>query len=72
MILHHIIQTIFVVAGVTAILASILDWDWFFTARNAEFVVKRLGRAKSRALYGATGILFIVAAVYFYYQIKDI
>ena len=72
MILHHIIQTIFVIAGVTALLAAILNWDWFFMARNAEFVVKRLGRTKSRILYGIAGLLFITAAVYFYYRIKSI
>ena len=72
MILHHIIQTIFVIAGVTALLAAILNCDWFFTARNAEFVVKRLGRTKSRILYGIAGLLFITAAVYFYYRIKSI
>ena len=42
MILHNIIQTIFVVAGLTAVAAALLDWDWFFTARNAEFIVKNL------------------------------
>lgn len=72
MILHHIIQTIFVIAGVTALLAAILNWDWFFTARNAEFVVKRLGRTKSRILYGAIGVLFIVATVFFYYKVEAI
>lgn len=72
MILHNIIQTIFVVAGLTAIAAALLDWDWFFTARNAEFIVKNLGRGRSRILYGAIGVLFIVAAVFFYYKVEAI
>lgn len=72
MILHHIIQTIFVIAGITAIAAALFNWEWFFTARNAEFIVKRLGRTKSRLLYGIIGLLFIVAAVYFYYEIKEL
>lgn len=70
MILHNVIQTIFVVAGVIAILASVLNWEWFFTARNAEIVVKRLGRTKSRWLYGTAGVIFIAVAVYFYYEIQ--
>lgn len=72
MILHNIIQTIFVVAGLTAVAAALLDWDWFFTARNAEFIVKNLGRGHSRILYGAIGVLFIVAAVFFYYKVEAI
>ncbi len=72
MILHNIIQTIFVVAGLIAVAAALLDWDWFFTARNAEFIVKNLGRERSRILYGAIGVLFIVAAVFFYYKVEAI
>lgn len=72
MILHNIIQTIFVIAGITAIAAAMFNWEWFFTARNAEFVAKRLGRTNSRILYGIAGMLFITAAVYFYYRIKNI
>lgn len=72
MILHHIIQTIFVIAGITAIAASLFNWEWFFTARNAEFIVKRIGRTKSRVLYGIIGLLSIVAAIYFYYEIKEL
>lgn len=72
MILHNIIQTIFVVAGVIAMLAALFNWEWFFTARNAEFIVKRLGRTRSRIVYGVAGLLFIIAAVYFYYQIEKL
>ncbi len=72
MILHNVIQIIFLLAGVIALLSAIFNWDWFFTAHNAEFVVKRFGRSKSRIVYGVAGIVFIVAAVYFYYQIKDL
>lgn len=71
MFLHHIIQAIFVLTGMTALLASLLDWDWFFTARNAQFAVKRFGRTKSRIIYGTAGLLIIVSAVFFYYKIKD-
>ena len=29
---QYIVQGIFAVAGITALLAAILDWNWFFTA----------------------------------------
>jgi hypothetical protein len=70
MILHHIIQTIFVIAGATALAAAILDWEWFFASANAEFIVKRLGRKRSRLIYGSIGVLFIAAAAFFYYKVE--
>ncbi len=72
MILHNIIQSIFVAAGLTALLASLFNWEWFFATQNAGFIVKSLGRKGSRILYGAVGALLIVAAIYFYYRIKDL
>ncbi len=72
MIPHHIIQTIFVIAGVITTLAALFDWDWFFTAKNAEFIVKPLGRKRSRIIYGAIGLLFIATAVFFYYKVEGI
>ncbi len=72
MILHNIVQLIFLLAGIVSLLASLLDWDWFFTADNASFLVKRLGRNGARWAYGAIGTAFITAAVYFYYQIKGL
>ena len=70
MILHHIIQTIFVISGATALAAAILDWEWFFASANAEFIVKRLGRKRSRLIYGSIGVLFIAAAAFFYYKVE--
>ena len=72
MILHHILQPIFLISGIIALSASITDKDWFFKSENTSFVVKHLGRKKSRWLYGALGVIFIVAAVAFYYKIKEI
>ncbi len=60
----------FVLTGTTALLASLFNWDWFFTARNAQFVVKRVGRTKSRLLYGAAGLVVVAAGVYFYFRIR--
>ncbi len=72
MFFHHLIQTIFLIAGVISLLAALLNWGWFFNTRNAEPVVRTLGRKKSRWLYGAIGILLIVAAIGFYYRIMNL
>ena len=72
MILHKFVQVIFLLTGLVALLASLFDWDWFFTADNASFLVKRLGRKGARWTYGLIGALFIAAAIYFYYQIENL
>lgn len=41
---QYLIQGIFATAGIVSLLAALLDWDWFFTARNTQFVVQ-IGRA---------------------------
>ena len=69
MIMHHIIQAIFLLIGAITLLASLFDKDWLFTAENARFVVNRLGRNGARWTYGAIGVIFIVAAIYFHTQI---
>ena len=70
MILHNFVQIIFLLTGCIALLASLFNWEWFFTADNASFLVKRLGRNGARWVYGAMGTTFIVAAIYFYCQIE--
>ena len=72
MVLHSIIQTIFVAAGVTALLAAAFNWEWFFASKNAEPVVKQIGRNRSRLLYGAVGAVLIATAVFFYYKVREI
>ena len=70
MFFHHLIQTIFLLAGVTSLLAAVLNWEWFFNTKNAEPIVRSLGREKTRWLYGAIGIMLIAAAIGFYYQLR--
>ena len=72
MVLHSIIQTIFVAAGITALLAAAFNWEWFFASKNAEPVVKRIGRKRSRLLYGAVGAVLVATAVFFYYKVREI
>jgi hypothetical protein len=51
-------------------MASLFDWEWFFTTENTRFLVNRLGRTGARWVYGIIGTLFIAAALYFYYRIN--
>ena len=72
MIMHHIVQAIFLLTGITALWASLFNKDWLFTADNARWVVKTLGRNGARWAYGTIGIIFIAAAAFFYHQINSI
>ena len=72
MILHNIVQAIFLLTGMLTFFSSILDWEWFFTADNCRFVVKRLGRNGARWFYGVVGVLLIAAAVFFYFQVERV
>lgn len=72
MIMHHIIQAIFLLTGITALWASLFNKDWLFNAENARFVVNKLGRNGARWIYGTIGVTFITAAIYFHYQISGI
>ena len=33
---------IFAITGIIALLAALFNWGWFFTAQNAQYVVKIL------------------------------
>lgn len=67
---HYIIQAIFVIVGLLALLASIFNWDWFFTARNAQFIVANAGRKRARLFYAALGCLMIATGVFFFLSIQ--
>ena len=72
MILHNIIQVIFLITGIIALLASLLNWEWFFTTENTRHLVNRFKRKGARWIYGTIGVLFIAAAIYFFFQIKNV
>ena len=40
---QYIVQGIFALAGIVSLLASLLNWDWFFTTRNAQTIVRNVG-----------------------------
>ena len=63
---QYIIQGIFAFAGIVSLLASLFNWDWFFTARNAQFVVRNVGRRQARWFYGVLGVILIGMAAFFF------
>ena len=56
---QYIVQGIFALAGIVSLLASLLNWDWFFTTRNAQTIVRNVGRNRARLFYGILGIIII-------------
>ena len=52
---QYIVQGIFALAGIVSLLASLLNWDWFFTTRNAQTIVRNVGRNRARLFYGILG-----------------
>lgn len=68
MISHYIIQGIFAVTGLIAVMAALFNWDWFFTAQNTQFIVRNVGRKQARLFYGVLGVILIATAVFFFHE----
>ena len=68
--MHYLIQGIFAIVGLLAILASIFNWDWFFQSQNTQFIVKNVGRKQARLLNSLLGALMIATAVYFFMEVQ--
>ena len=64
----YIVQGIFALAGTVSLLASLLNWDWFFTTRNAQTIVRNVGRNRARLFYGILGIIIIGMAIFFFVE----
>lgn len=71
MIAHYIIQSVFVLVGILSLMASVFNWEWFFTAQNSQFIVRTLGRNKSRIFYAILGLSMIAAGVYFFLSVRE-
>ena len=63
---HYIVLGLFAGVGLLSMAAALLNWDWFFTAHNAQFVVKNVGRRQARWFYGVLGLILTGMAVFFY------
>ncbi|MBO5864993.1 MAG: immunity 17 family protein [Bacteroidaceae bacterium] len=70
--LHNVVQAIFLLTGITSLLASLLDWEWFFTTDNSRFAVKKFGRKGARWIYGTVGVLLIVTAIGAHIYIRNL
>lgn len=70
--MHYLIQVIFVSVGLLSVLAALFNWEWFFTAHNAQFIVSHAGRRRARLFYAALGLLMIATGVYFFLTIQGV
>lgn len=70
MVTHYIIQGIFILVGLLALLAALFNWDWFFTAHNTQFIVANAGRSRARLFYAAIGLLMIATGVFSFLSIQ--
>ena len=70
MVTHYIIQGIFVLVGLLALLAALFNWDWFFTAHNTQFIVANARRNRARLLFAALFLLMIATGVFFFLSIQ--
>ena len=50
--------------GLFAILASILNWNFFFEHRKAQFFVKTFGRKGARIFYTILGVCLLSLSYY--------
>ena len=71
MIAHYIIQSDFVLVGILSLMASVFNWEWFFTAQNSQFIVRTLGGNKSRIFYAILGLSMIAAGIYFFLSVHE-
>jgi hypothetical protein len=52
-----------IAGGLFGICGAICNWDWFFRARKARFMVDAIGRTGARVFYGILGSAIVVAGV---------
>lgn len=65
---QYLVQGIFALAGITSLLAALLNWNWFFSARNTQLIVRNVGRTRARLFYGVLGVILIGMAVFFFVE----
>lgn len=68
--MHYLLQGIFVLVGLLAILAALFNWNWFFTAHNTQFIVSNVGRSRARLFYALLGALMIATGIYFFMNVQ--
>ena len=58
-----VITAVFSISGLLAVLAALLNWNWFFNTRNARMLVGRYKRRTARVVYFVAGLLIIAMVV---------
>lgn len=71
MVMHYILQALFVIIGFISLIASILNWDWFFNAHNLQLIVNNVGRKKARLFYAIIGIMMIATGIFFFLSVQQ-
>ncbi len=54
---------VLILAGLFSIVAAILNWEWYMTARKARFIVRIFGRTGARVFYVLLGLVFVVLGI---------
>ena len=68
---QYIVQGIFALAGITSLLAALFNWNWFFTTRNAQSIIRNVGRNRARLFYGVLGIVLIGMATFCFIETQN-
>lgn len=68
---HYFVQAIFALMGAVALFAALLNWDWFFTSRNARLLIPMTNRLRARFFYGFLGIILIGMTVFFFVSTRQ-
>ncbi|MGL5937673.1 MAG: immunity 17 family protein [Phocaeicola sp.] len=70
--MHYVMQAIFATMGILSILASLLNWKWFFAAQNMQAIISHIGYTGARIFYAVVGILLVAIALYFFFEVQKV
>lgn len=57
--MNTLIEIFIIAVGVFTLAASVFNWDWFFNARKAQFLIRIIGRTGARIAYSIISLLLI-------------
>lgn len=64
MFAHYFMQSMLALGGGIALLAAILNWDWFFETDTVRRWTCHCSRGRARFFYGFLGLLMVGMAVF--------
>lgn len=59
---------LFALTGILSLLAAVFNWNWFFATRNMQFFMQKLGRQRTRFIYGIWGVILLSMALFIFSQ----